>query len=1496
MRFLRRALHVFAWIGTLIVALVALSLIVSQTPWFRDWIRRTIIREAKQYLDGELTVGRLSGNLFFGVDLADVAVDVSGERVVAAKNLTVDYSVFQLFSKGIVVDRIALNSPVVRLRRDEQGWNIGRLVKAQRREANREGPNRPITLPSITITDGTVVIDDRTPSTTYKLPHRLDDLDVTAKFLYEPVHFTIDLTHLNARATDPDVDLRQITGRIAVRDDNLYFESMAVRTGETALDIGGVLQQYRQARILHLVTKGKLSVPELGRILPALSGYDLHPDLVVNANGTADRLLLDMDVRSEAGLLRGRILSDLVAPDFKFSGPAHVERLNLAPILKMPAQRSDITGDLVIDLTLPSNPAGDTAFDRLGGTFSFRGPRVIAMGYDASQVQAAGSFKGPRITLSSAKAQAYGGSATTSGTIVLASGRRPIEYDLKGTADRLDLRRLPASLRVPKLETVLSIADYHVTGSGAAASGSATLNESTVEGATIDNGTIVEFDTAHGPFAYGGRGTVSNLDVRRLGRALAIVSLDDPLYDGRVGGSFDVKGSGTSLDELTLNASGTLVNSTIAGTHTQEMTFKTDIANRGLTVYAKGPFDQLNPAVIAQGAGIEGNVNGSVDGTFAIADLTAPFTQASFTFDGRVTLLPSLLGGVQIAAADVEGRYANQVADVRCLQVKGPDVTLDASGQLALDRTSASNLKYRVDATNISEVGRIAGQTGLGGSIVLDGTITGNAASLESSGTLNGSNLAFENNKALDLNSKYTVAVKDLDFVNARVQATSEATFVALGALEINQLTATTTYEQKTLQFTTKLQERTREVEARGTLILHPDHQELHLPQLALRTQGVEWSNAPGSEAAIQYREGQVALKDFKLISGDQSLDVNGAIVVKGAKPSGQLEIHARNVDIAQIEQLALTNRGLSGRLTADATVAGTVDQPIVDGKFEVTQGGFQGYRYDSLTATVDYQGNRFVIDATLQQAPGVSITAKGTVPTSLFAGGGEGHVAATAEDAIDLRLQTPSLNLGIVQGFTTLVTNVGGTLQADVRVVGSGRDPHFDGYIEIRDGAFSVPRFGTSYSGLDTRIDLGPDRVQIRRFEILDEHGEQLVVSGQLAVHERQVGAVDITMESENFELVDNQLGLLAVNTRLTIGGEVLRPRVTGSIRVTNGRLEVDKIVQLFYDPYRVEALPETVVSAERTAAAAGSAQEATKNALTQAGQAAAQPSAEPQAAASKPAQAGLYDRLALDIKLVIPDDLVLRGRSIRPGGPTRTAIGNLNVTVGGDLTIRKDEGQPLALAGIVNTVRGTYQFQGRQFDLARDGTIRFTGEAEFNPLLDITATRQIPDTGVEARVHITGSLQSPELSLSSTPPLDESDVLALIIFNRPINELGTGERTSLAATAGGIATGFIASPLGESIGRALNLDLFEITTTAEGDTLGAGVTVGQQVGERAFLKLRQTFGDRTYSEFLLEYRLADFLRLTGSAAPETSGAGNRINQRRIERAGIDLIFFFSY
>ncbi len=1512
MRAIRRILQVVAFVGTLMIGVLAIALIVSQTPWFRDWLRRYIVRESKQYLNGQLTIGALDGNLLFGADLSNVAVDVSGERVVSVKGLALDYSVFTLISKGLTVQQIKIDQPVVRVERDRNGWNLARLVKQQEQEADRQGPMRPISLPSIEISDASVSIKDSVTSGV-TLPQRIDDVDVKAQFEYEPVHYSLTLDHVSFTGRSPNLSLHDLTGKVAVRDDNLYMEDVKLKTSETSVTVDGVVERYLTTPVVKLTTTGRVSVPEIARVVPDAAGYNLHPAFDLKADGPADRLNLALNLRSEAGNVRGHLTTDVQAPDFAARGELDLDQLNLAPIVRDAQQRTNLTGHARLDVAMKSEPASAAVVDRLRGTLAFTGTHVAAAGYEARNVKLWAAIAGPKITVDG-RAAAYGGSATARGSIVLPDGGRALAFDLRGAADHVDLRNLPAATGVPKLATNLSVADYHIAGQGQTIRGTAALNASTIEGATLSSGTNAEFSLDPSEISYTARGTVANLDLHRVGSALKIEALDQPTYDSRINGSFDVSGSvprsgaasapaanTPAMSAMKLDAKGTLTDSEVLGGRLPQVSFDTHLNQGALNGHVTGGFEGFNPGQLANRDELKGSVTGTVDASVALADLTAPITPESVTADGRLTLAGSTIGGLQIDAADVQGKYAAQVGDLAKLDVSGPDVKVNASGRVALDRTNQSNLKYHVDAVNLPELGKLAGQSDVAGSATLDGTLTGNAASLVTTGTLNGSGLGYGSNSALDLNSQYTVTVPELAAANARVQATTDATFVKVGGAELNSVRATTTYDQKTLDFTTNLKQKTRELDAGGQVIFHPDHQEVHLPTLAVRTQGVEWRMAPGGQAAVKYASDRVDLENVRLVSADQSLDVNGTLTLGTGEPSGKIDVKASNVDLHQLETLALQNRGLAGRLNADATIAGSTAAPDVTGKIQITNGGFQNYHYDSLTANVDYKNTRVGIDATLQQSPTESITATGSVPTNLFqATRATGHVEPLPGEAIDLHVKSSPIGLGLVQGFTNQITNVAGVLEADVHVTGSGQDPHAQGFIDIKGGAFGVPAAGGTFSGLTTRIELQSERVHVPEFQLLDRHGEKLRVAGDLAVHGSQLGAVNIGIDSKNFEVINNELGDVQVQTALKLTGDLQSPRLDGEVKLPAARVEIDKVLELFYSPYAEQSLPE-VPSAERAAEGSGSAEDATKSALSKATESAAQPGAEEKAAAAENAAAaapptGPAARLALDVHLLAPDNLVVRGKNLRPGGPTATALGDVNITLGGDLRIKKDSGGPITLVGTVNTVRGTYDFQGRRFDLVRDGTIRFTGTPSINPLLNISATRTIPNTGVEARIQITGTPQAPQLKLTSTPPLEESDILALIVFNRPINELGTGERSSLAATAGGIATGFIAAPLGESIGKALDLDIFEITPTTDSGELGASITVGQQLNQRTFFKIFQQFGNKTTTEFQIEFDIARFLRATAQGTPESTGSANRLNERRIERAGVDLIFFFSY
>ncbi len=146
----------------------------------------------------------------------------------------------------------------------------------------------------------------------------------------------------------------------------------------------------------------------------------------------------------------------------------------------------------------------------------------------------------------------------------------------------------------------------------------------------------------------------------------------------------------------------------------------------------------------------------------------------------------------------------------------------------------------------------------------------------------------------------------------------------------------------------------------------------------------------------------------------------------------------------------------------------------------------------------------------------------------------------------------------------------------------------------------------------------------------------------------------------------------------------------------------------------------------------------------------------------------------------------------------------------------------------------------------------------------------------------------------LTSTPPLEQADILSLIVFNQNRStRLGEGQQISLAQRAQGMATGAVAGELAKSIGSALNLDTFEINTAPEsGDA--AQLTVGQQVGQNLYVKVQQGIGDQSQTNVILEYELTKWLRLQTNVL-QGSSTQQQLFQR-MQGSGVDLLFFFSY
>jgi hypothetical protein len=1448
----RRSLQIVAFICTLVVGAASMAVIVTQTTWFKEWLRGFIVRQAQGYMNGRLSIGRLDGNLFFGIELEDIDVTMNGKKVVEVKDVGLDYNAFTFIGGNVVLDDIRLNQPTIRLEKTADGWNITELIKARTPDPDEPKNRRPIEIGEIGVTDGALEFASQPVGTTgVNVPERIDKLNASIGVTSDENALNVDIGHVSLRAHEPSIGINDLSGRIVRTANQLRFENVALRTEESSLRVAGTLDNIEgNAPVVDVAASSdKFAVDEFARIVPALQGYALQPAFEVTARGPADRLAVDLNAREATlGKVIGDLTVDAMEPGRRVAGTVSMEHFNVGPVAKSATLKSDITGQARVDLALPSGRMP------LSGTYSINASYAQVAGYEVRNLNAKGRIDDRTIRLN-ATAAAYGGRATVGGTVKTGT---PLALDLEGRASNLDLRNLPPQLNAPGVPSDLDV-DYRLTGRGRVFSGDVRMHSSTLAGATIAPGTTATFSVGKGAPTYSSKGTVSDLDIQQVGRGFGITALREDRFKSRLNATYSVAGSGGGSYPLSLDASGVLTDSELFGARIPRMDVGAKLGGTDMQVRALGQLDGLNPAVMTGDEKSKGNISGAVDVNATLRNYRDGVTADSVDASGRVNLAQSEIAGLTIDTAVIDGRYANREGQINQLAVDGPDLKLQGQGALALNDTGASNMQVHLETPALERLGELVGQP-LKGAALVDARLTGNARQLQVTGTLNGSNIGHGTNEALSLGTTFTAVIPNLTPAEAQVQADTHATFLEVGGQRITELTAKTNYTAEKLEFNATAQEGVRELGAAGSIVFHPEHQELHLGNLALRTEEIEWASAPGSDTAIQYGKDRIAVKNLRLVSGDQRIDADGVI----GSSSEPLKVQLQNVDVAQVDELLLTNQGIAGRLNASATVTGPTDALRADGEFALTQGAFREFKFESLGGNVKYGGKGMNVDVRLQQNPQAWLTAVGYVPMALFQGSRDpkgGHVAPGPGEEVNLQVASSRIDLGVIQGFTSYVTNVTGALQANIKVTGSAHDPHMDGAIDIRGGALTIPDLGTAYTGIDTRIDLKPDALSISEMRIVDEHQKVLTVGGTLAVHERAVGAVDIKVQSEDFEVIDNDLADLKLDTNIHLTGEVRAPRVEGIIEVENGTINIQQIIeQTASDPYATEA------TAIETSAV---------------------PEGPP-----PPETPTLFNGLDMNVSVSIPSNLVLRGSDLQPANAP-ISLGDMNVTVGGLVQVRKPRGSnDLRILGEVNTVRGNYDFQGRRFELMRDGRIRFAGTDELNPLLDLRARRVI--SGVEAIVRVRGTMREPELSFSSNPPLDEADILSLIVFNASVNELGEGQQVSLAERAGALAGGYLASGLARSIGNALELDQFEIQAQGENGG-GPTLTVGEQVGEKLFFRVRQGFGEAQSTEFILEYQIADYLRLQGSVA-ETAGGTQRAMFRRVERGGLDLIFFFSY
>jgi translocation and assembly module TamB len=228
-----------------------------------------------------------------------------------------------------------------------------------------------------------------------------------------------------------------------------------------------------------------------------------------------------------------------------------------------------------------------------------------------------------------------------------------------------------------------------------------------------------------------------------------------------------------------------------------------------------------------------------------------------------------------------------------------------------------------------------------------------------------------------------------------------------------------------------------------------------------------------------------------------------------------------------------------------------------------------------------------------------------------------------------------------------------------------------------------------------------------------------------------------------------------------------------------------------------------------------------------------------------------GLYDRLTLHMEITIPRDTWVY---MREG----------SIELFGKLQAEKAPHNELVVSGAIETARGWVAIQNRKFRLEK-GVVTFTGATPIDPSLDIDARYTLPNYVVDALIG--GTAQSPTLTFTSDPVLEQADILSLLVFGKPANALSDQQKTTLQSQAVQAVTGAVAADLRQALAEQLGIEDLELDV---GDNPSQSkIGVGKYVAPGVFVSTSQQLGGGNSQgrDVSVEYQLNDNWQLKASS-----------------------------
>jgi len=530
-----------------------------------------------------------------------------------------------------------------------------------------------------------------------------------------------------------------------------------------------------------------------------------------------------------------------------------------------------------------------------------------------------------------------------------------------------------------------------------------------------------------------------------------------------------------------------------------------------------------------------------------------------------------------------------------------------------------------------------------------------------------------------------------------------------------------------------------------------------------------------------------ISLNDLDLSLGEARLLGNMELGAKAA--SGNLSLRSLPLTWSEV----VGGPELNGRIQADVDLGGLLNNPRIEavvGASDVIGEG-TGIEEAPIDITLDARldDGRLAADLAANGLTEKPITANVSLPMGLALKpfSIETQETGSLDGKIDIELQLSRLaDLLDLEG-----QDMAGLLDVDLEIGGTLGEPRIDGPIELKAGSYENDASGTDIQDLNLSAIASTERIDVTRLSGRTGKRGSINAEGWVQLDSDADFPLSIRLNLDQAKLVDRDDAEATLSGEIAMIGNLIDPSIEGELNVDGAEIQIPDGGGTNLPKLEVEEIGGQIVNPPKN-----------DDANTE--------------------EARAFDP-TLGIGVTLPQKVYVRGRGLESEWQ-------------GDLRVTGSASDP-EIVGDLRIKKGHFDFLDKRFELEQ-GEISFSGGSPPNPVLALQAVSEEDD--FRAIIRLAGAADDPQILLESEPILPDDEILARLLFNRDLSEIGPVEAGKLVNRLRG-GGGFDA--FGE-IRSLLKIDTLDVVSDDEGDSR---VRAGKYLSDDVYIEVERGTADDT-------------------------------------------------